>query len=193
MKANTLTRGELQNLMRRKPKRGEDDERPLCWRCDKHLATDVHHKNGIHHDNSPENLISWCKRCHNQHHGISDDLTVLGLLVRQFYGIQRQRIAMGSRVSAYEKLGYDVLITKGIMYGLEMLEQETKKLVEQVVEKEPIYHAYLRCIKGVGPLIAATLITRIGDPSRFATISALWAYCGLHVIDGKAPKRKRER
>ena len=38
---------------------------------------------------------------------------------------------------------------------------------------------------------AAGLISIIGDIERFSTVSKLWAYFGLDVRKGKAPKRKK--
>lgn len=37
---------------------------------------------------------------------------------------------------------------------------------------------------------AATMMAFLGDISRFPTVSALWHYCGYHVVDGHAPHRE---
>ena len=39
--------------------------------------------------------------------------------------------------------------------------------------------------------MASGLISYIGDPKKFKDPSHLWAYAGLHVIDGKAAKRAK--
>ena len=54
-----------------------------------------------------------------------------------------------------------------------------------------IYTEYLKDIRGVGVASAGELITIIKDIERFATVSKLWAYFGLDVRNGKAPKRQK--
>lgn len=39
-----------------------------CNRCGKPDASDVHHKDGNHLNNSPENLERICRSCHNREH-----------------------------------------------------------------------------------------------------------------------------
>ena len=41
-------------------------------------------------------------------------------------------------------------------------------------------------LRGFGRLLGAT-----GPLDRFATVSRLWAYLGMHVVDGAAPRRRR--
>ena len=53
-----------------------------------------------------------------------------------------------------------------------------------------IWENYLKDINGIGKPSAAELIAIIKDIKRFPTVSKLWAYFGLHVINGSAPKRK---
>jgi hypothetical protein len=60
---------------------------------------------------------------------------------------------------------------------------ETK--IKRKLKTFPIYSEYLADLKGVGELI-----TIIKDIERFGTVSKLWAYFGLDVRNGKAPKRK---
>lgn len=42
-----------------------------------------------------------------------------------------------------------------------------------------------------GYMTAGEVVSRLGDISRFPTVSSLWHYCGFHVVDGKSAKRKR--
>lgn len=53
-----------------------------------------------------------------------------------------------------------------------------------------IWENYLKDINGIGKPSAAELIAIIKDIKRFPTVSKLWAYFGLHVINGSAPRRK---
>lgn len=42
----------------------------ICSNCKtKDGVIDVHHKNGNHKDNNPDNLISLCHKCHGKFHG----------------------------------------------------------------------------------------------------------------------------
>jgi hypothetical protein len=182
----------LRTLMRTKPRKGQKDTRPFCWHCKEHLAQDVHHLNSVHHDNRPENLEPWCKRCHNEHHGISDNLTELTIMARTWDKIQRDRIATGNAIDAYERLRYDVPRVHEVHAQLDKLEKDTMKAMEKMLREEPVYSLYLSKIKGVGPSISAALVSEIGDPGRFATVSALWSYCGLAVNEnGEAQKRRK--
>lgn len=65
---------------------------------------------------------------------------------------------------------------------------ETK--IKRKLKTFPIYSEYLADLKGVGVASAGELITIIKDIERFGTVSKLWAYFGLDVRNGKAPKRK---
>jgi hypothetical protein len=176
-KPNVLAIEELRNALREanKKKRQNGVEPEPCWQCSIHMATDVHHADGNHANNTPGNLVAWCKRCHNDHHGITDNLTDLRLLVREFEDIQHMRVAMGNRVQAYERLGYETKHSRELLEKLEMLEEESKTLLAYSVKREPIYQHYLAHVKGIGPRI---------------TISAMWAYFGLDTKDGKARRRK---
>jgi len=182
---NTLSIHDLRALIRKK------ETTPTCSVCNTHPSCDVHHHNGHHHDNTPSNLAPICKRCHNDHHGISDNLNELTLLTRQYSDIQRSRIAMGNRVAAYGRLGYDVPQAVEILGEYKDLEKHTLKRIAKMLKLEPIYTSYLSKIMGVGPATAGVIISEIGDIGRFETISALWAYCGLDVRNGAAPKRKK--
>lgn len=50
---------------------------------------------------------------------------------------------------------------------------------------------WLDSVKGCGPAMSGVLLAEIGDPGRFRTVSALWAFAGLHVIDGRAARRTK--
>lgn len=180
---NHLTLTDLQTKLRK---------RALpCANCDERKATDVHHLNGHHHDSRPENIAPWCKRCHDEEHGITDNLNDLALVVRQFYALQDMCKAMANRIAAYGRLDYHATHAGQVYDKTKELEDYISKIIADMVEFEPIYQAWLRHVKGIGPTLSAAIITRVGHVSRFETISSLWAYGGLDVRDGRAPKRRR--
>jgi hypothetical protein len=182
---NTLDIHDLRTQLRTKA------TRPKCDHCHEHEATDVHHLNSIHHDNAPANLAPFCKRCHNEAHNISDNLTVLSLAARQYDNLQKFRIAIGNQCAAYQRLRYTPTESLALLDSLRELEGAHLRRLRGMLKLEPVYTGYLSKIKGVGPSIAAALISEIGDPGRFDTISALWSYCGLDVRDGAARKRRK--
>jgi len=78
-------------------------------------------------------------------------------------------------------------------------EQAYKPLMEQYIKTEPLYTKWLGRIKGIGPVLAANLIHHFGycdgkyedGRERVPHVSSLWRYAGMHVVNGKAPKRQR--
>ena len=183
---NVLPVGELRTILK---KRNEFEI--SCQKCEKHRANDVHHLDGHHHNSEPANLVAWCKRCHNEHHGISDQITDLVLAARQLDNIKRQRIAMNNRLEAYKGLHYEAPMAHTIYESFKRLEKEATTVVIGMLKQEPVYTRYLEQIKGIGPLVSAVLISEIGSVERFETISALWAYSGFAVFDGQVQKRTK--
>jgi len=60
-----------------------------------------------------------------------------------------------------------------------------------IMNWKPIYQAWLKHVKGIGPTLSAAIITRIGAVDRFETASSLWAYGGLDVRNGRARKKQK--
>lgn len=78
--------------------------------------------------------------------------------------------------------------------GIEKQEKEQFRLLTETLEMVPIYNSWLKHQKGIGPTLAAVLlswfdITKAPNPSKF------WAYAGLDVVsqvDGLARSRRKE-
>ncbi len=103
---------------------------------------------------------------------------------------QKLRVAIGNRIFAVRSGSDD----EG--YGMELLRKWHERLSE--IEKECVKYAkvylkahptwgWLKTIKGIGPTLAMKMLSCI-DIEKADTISALWRYCGLAVIDGKAER-----
>jgi len=117
------------------------------------------------------------------------------ILVEIFYDAEDLRIRTEARLRA---LGEDLKVpnedVRGILAVLSWLrsaEKSAKKEIEMEVKNEELWKQYLSKINGIGPILAAGLIGYIEDIERFDTVSKLWAYAGLHVVEGKAPRRRR--
>ena len=72
--------------------------------------------------------------------------------------------------------------------AVEEKEKEIKRRLASFVKDQILYKEYLSKIRGVGEVISAFLITFL-DPAKFDKVSGMWKYCGLHVVNGKAPRR----
>jgi len=115
--------------------------------------------------------------------------------VRFFYDMQKLRIQSGARSSR-----------KADHAEAQLSNRAKKKLDEQSellhqLERNALWHIndllkgeaiaeWLLAIKGIGPTMAGVLLAEI-DIHRANTPSALWRYCGLHVVDGHAARRKK--
>lgn len=117
------------------------------------------------------------------------------LMVTTYYALQDQRIQMSNRIGALAREG--VSSEEEIQYlhnfmdeKLRKAENEIKREMQRFVDTVPIYQGFLTDVMGIGPIIAAGLISIIGGKSpnygvgiaRFDTVSKLWAYAGQHVI-----------
>lgn len=75
-------------------------------------------------------------------------------------------------------------------------EADAVKNLQRSMRKHPL-GPWQKMQKGVGEKQCARLLAAIGDPfwndlhDRPRTVSELWAYCGLHVSNGAAPRRQR--
>ena len=181
---NTLAKGELQELIRNGRKRCAEKD------CNRR-ATDIHHVDHNHSNNDLPNLVPACKLCHDKEHGITTDMNELKLLTRQFYTVQGHRRALANRIGAYERLGLPVTHVQRAFEDIKELETKLEKYIVEMLKTNTFYNAWLKHVKGIGPLLSASLLSDIGSPERFNTVGQLWAYAGEDVRNGEAPRRKK--
>jgi hypothetical protein len=84
----------------------------------------------------------------------------------------------------------EVRQVENILAKLCELEHQATLDLRRAMRVHPLGDWVKRTI-GVGEKQAARLLAVIGDPASRKTVGQLWAYCGYHVIDGTAPKRRR--
>jgi len=161
-----------------------------CNHCDK-AAVDIHRLD-------PEqgyiegNMMPLCKECHMAIHNNEARLTDLRLRVRFYYDVQENRKRIANQVRAYNSLGEPLPSEAQMIIDVsKKMEEKLKRPIEALLRHEPIYNAWLKHIKGIGPMLGASLIAEIGDIGKFRHVRSLWHYAGLHVVDGSAPKRRR--
>lgn len=106
--------------------------------------------------------------------------------------IQKNRMAFEARLQAIER-GSDtsepkqVELLQGWYEKFLAMEKEVDSQIKEEIDNYLIIE-YVIEIKGVGPMLAAKLVSMI-DIHQCNTVSALWRYCGQAVIDGKAERR----
>jgi len=106
-------------------------------------------------------------------------------LVETYYDVQNMRIEVDNQIRAYAQ-GVSkqeiTFIKESVSQPLTNIEDDIKKYINKSLKKDPVtteLYEYLSGIKGIGPMLSGGLIAWIEDIERFATISKLWAYCGV--------------
>lgn len=116
--------------------------------------------------------------------------------VRYFYDLQMLRMQAKGRSNKKAEIAEahldeeDKAFIKRQGDKLQDIERDALKEVSRLVDQFPIYHEFLKDVRGVGPTLSGVLISEI-NIERCTTVSKLWAWCGLAVKDGKAIKKKR--
>ena len=104
-------------------------------------------------------------------------------LVEVYYDVQDVRIRTFNRLRQFGKV-------EGINpHHLKRLEGEIREYIWNHIKDLPIVKKFLSTIKGIGPILAGGLLSYF-DVKKSDRPSGFWHYAGLHVVDGKAPKRR---
>jgi len=103
-------------------------------------------------------------------------------LVEVYYDVQDVRIRSFNRLRTVGKV-------EGVRPQiLKELEKQIKDYISVSIRDVPIVKNFLRNIRGIGPILAGGLISYL-DPHEADHASSFWKFCGMHVVDSKAPKR----
>ena len=114
-------------------------------------------------------------------------------------GLDKKEVSKKSKQRVANDPILALLCAEDVKDGINAVLRHDTKLKNHLIKGErdngesgsPIYNEYLKDIQGLGVRSAAGLISIIGEIERFSTVSKLWAYFGLDVRNGKAPKRKK--
>lgn len=126
----------------------------------------------------------------------NESLRYLRHYVRTLYRVQKLRIAATNGQAALARQGLSQQEISWMQLHVEdrlrEVEKNLEKRIRELLSDFPIWTQYLAKINGIGPKLAGSLIASYVTPARFDTISKFWAYAGMHVVDGKAPRRRRQ-
>ena len=78
-----------------------------------------------------------------------------------------------------------------LLKDAERLENQYKGFMEEYIMTEPIYTKFLKNIKGISAVLSSNLLKSFGYCEKYHHVSAVWKVCGMHVVDGHAPKKER--
>jgi len=190
---NTLSKTELETTIRKGEVKCNVAGCPNEAVCKHHLDWD-------HSNDERANLAPACQIHHMLEHGNPPEMIVLKLVVRQLDGLQRQRVAMGNRTGAYEKLAdlFDEECREWIGFSrqktgdLEKQERGFDAVLEAILRRYPIWYLWGAHIKGMGPRLMARVMSEVVDIGKFDRVSSLWHYAGEHVEDGKAARKRKK-
>jgi len=122
---------------------------------------------------------------------IRDPREVLLLeLERCVYDVQKWRIAVGNRYGNAEALltAQDREYFKRVEDTLLDVEKAGTNRLAVALKTIPIWEQFLKGVKGIGPKMGALLIAET-HIENCHTVSKLWAWWGVHVVDGHAARR----
>ena len=114
-----------------------------------------------------------------------------------YYDIQEMRIAADNRLRTMATEGLPIDRAKFLQDHIDIRLKDIEKFIKSQVkfslEGILIWENSLKHVHGIGPILAACLISWIDPIDRFRTVSALWKYCGQHLDPetGRAPKPQK--
>lgn len=122
-------------------------------------------------------------------------MSLLNVYAKAFYDFQEVKNGFKNRLRSAEEVEKAPEDKKDELArfekDLQKAENSMLRVVESYLEVYPVYTEFLTKIRGCAVRMSACMVTSIGDIKRFATVSKLWAYAGLHVIDGRAARRTK--
>ncbi len=109
-------------------------------------------------------------------------------------GVARNRTLPARRGFVGDSLisNYTELVLVHQYLAVEKNEREQFRLLSEILEEIPIYTRFLKDIRGIGPAMAAVVVSYF-DPYKAERPSDFWSFAGLDVAaDGKGRSRRTE-
>ena len=111
----------------------------------------------------------------------------MGQYARMLWDFQRQRIATGNRIHAmtqtHQLPEYQVLPAIDTLQKIERIEADINRNLVKLAATHPLA-GWINSQRGIGLGGFARLLAITGPLDRFPTISKLWKYLGLAVVNG---------
>jgi hypothetical protein len=106
------------------------------------------------------------------------------------YDLQKLRIQSGNRSSSMtaELDEKDKEFLASVSAGLDHVERVAEKELKRHLRGYPIYEQWLTKQPGIGTKISGVIVAAV-NIERCETVSQLWAYCGLSVVEGHSQRR----
>lgn len=121
--------------------------------------------------------------------GVSVDLLNLhdqmDYVARSLWDLQKCRVMIGNRTARESAAPLTALEEI-----LEQQERELNRKLEVLAKGHPMA-AWVKQTRGIGLPGFARLMGLTGPLDRFANPAKLWKFCGMAVVDGRAPTRRR--
>jgi hypothetical protein len=145
---------------------------------------------------------------------VQETFSGLATMAEYLTDCERARIAMENRIRSIEQgktfvLPHQAAVFEAALRSLKTIENRAIKDAEEMMSEHPLGEWASRPdMAGVGMKSLLRLLGSIGDPYvRYASYDVdgelleparprrgpaeLWAYCGMHVVDGRRPRMKR--
>jgi len=91
--------------------------------------------------------------------------------------------------------GYEIITDAGMLLFTKLYEEQLDneeimiKVLAKIVEEHPLWDAFLKDVRGCGPMMSAVILSEL-DPTKAKYVSSFWAYAGLDVAnDGRGRGR----
>jgi hypothetical protein len=109
-----------------------------------------------------------------------------------YEGVQKLRVMLGNRIGAVEDDRSEASPAtleewQGWFGQFQELEGDIADGMAAALEFHPLW-PWLQCVKGIGPVLSARMLGQIPGIEGFETVSQLWRFAGLGVVDGKAER-----
>lgn len=133
------------------------------------------------------------------------DFTDINVFAEVISDVEDARIKLSNRIFAMTERGDDNIDLKFIKNQMEETERLATRGLQTAMKRHPLGE-WVRLQRGIGEKQAGRLLSVIGDPyikgaqkedgeiveeARPRLVSELWAYSGMHVVDGEAPRHQR--
>jgi hypothetical protein len=133
------------------------------------------------------------RRCEAQDSAAPALHSLLGHYARLLWDVQKLRIQVRNRIGAMERDGLPVEATAPHLETqktLEAQERGIERQLERLVKQHPMAD-WVKACPGLGYGGFARIVGVTGDFMLFPNVAKVWAYMGMHVVNGHAPKREK--